>query len=111
MTAQLLEPFVWPAEPWVKEGVKEEEWDGFQRGTMELTEDADRGNEVALRFDKRMRSQGERIKPAKEHRDMLAEQADRLLSGRDRWRSTASAMRTEEFWRRGTGAQEESRTR
>jgi hypothetical protein len=93
---------VWPEEPWVKEGVSEQEWDGFNRGLMEMTEDADRGNEVALRFDKRLKGEGEKRVPAREHRDKLADQARRLLSGQDKWSPTWKAMGREEFWNRKT---------
>jgi large subunit ribosomal protein L23 len=106
MTAQLLEPFVWPEDPWVKEGVREEDWDGFQRGTLEMTEEADRNNDVAMRYDKRMKGEGQKRLPGKEHRDTLAEQARRLLSGQDKWRPTWQAMGQEEFWNRKTGQQD-----
>jgi large subunit ribosomal protein L23 len=100
MTAQLLEPFVWPAEPWVKEGVPEEEWEGFNREVQRLTQEAEQSNETALKYDKRFRGEGARSVPKRSERASLAEQARRLLDGREKWQGTAAAMGREEFWRR-----------
>ena len=100
MTAELAEPFVWPQEPWVSEGVSEEEWEGFERETQRLTERAERSNDVALKFDKRMRGVGRKSVPSKEERGTLAEQARRLLEGKAKWRGTREEMGQETFWQR-----------
>ena len=99
----------------MKSGVREEEWEGFERNTQRETERAERDNTVALRHDKRLRAQGSKVKPLREERATLAEQARRLLSGREKWRSTKAQMGTEEFWKRdGTyekkGGQQEARS-
>ncbi|KIW06687.1 uncharacterized protein PV09_02392 [Verruconis gallopava] len=104
MTAQLLEPFVWPEEPWVKQGIAEEDWDGFQRGMQEASEEAERGDETVINYDRTLRRIRDKMKPKREHREKLEEQARRLLSGEEKWQSTSMAMGREEFWSRKTSS-------
>lgn len=112
MTAQLLEPFVWPEEPWVKEGVREEDWEGFQRGVVERTEDYDTSGDGLFSYDNNFKHIAAKHVPSREHRTQLAEQARELLRGETRWQSTAAVLNSEEFQgrkeprKRGTGGQD-----
>jgi large subunit ribosomal protein L23 len=110
MTAQLLEPFVWPEEPWVKAGIPEEEWDGFDKETHRKTQEAEQNNDVAIKFDKRFRGENSRRLPERKERLSLAEQARRLLDGREKWQGTAAAMGKDEWWRRDNPQEQQERT-
>jgi hypothetical protein len=59
-----------------------------------------------------MKSQGEEALPSRKERGTLAQQARRLLDGKEEWKSTREAMNLPEFWKReGTYGRSEGRKR